>query len=236
MRFFAPAVRAQTLFGLGCVLIPFSMAAQSPEPSQTSAPQSSAPAADKKPASRPHRVLTNDDIPSRTPGNSTPEIEARLHLLNLCDRACFAQVFKDSQMSFRQRYRYSYPFSDKDDHAFEDAILSRMASLRANSEWQTLLRNALIAKDAYCRSSAEEQQRAARERASGRPITAADVAADEAAAKDAAPPPAPNYNAATSAIIAYKFKTEKDFLLAAIVLYKYFEITKQDCCSISYDE
>jgi len=234
MRFFAPSVRAQTLFCLGCLLIPFSMAAQSPEPSQASAPQSSAPAADKKPASRAHRVLTNDDIPSRTPGNSTPEIEAHLHQLNLCDRACFAQVFKDSQMSFRPRYRYSYPFSDKDDHAFEDAIVSRMASLRTNSEWQTLLRNALIAKDAYCRRSTEEQQRAARERASGRPITAADVAADEAATKEAVP--APNYNAATSAIIAYKFKIEKDFLLAAIVLYKYFEITKQDCSSISYDE
>src|SRR5207248_8411486 len=132
-----------------------------------------------------------------------------------------AQVFKDSQMSFRQRYRYSYPFSDKDDHAFEDAILSRMASLRANSEWQTLLRNALIAKDAYCRSSTEEQQRAARERASGRPITSADVAADEAAAKDAAPPPAPSHNAATSGLTAYTIKTGNDVLLQVLLLYHY---------------
>jgi len=85
--------------------MPFSVVAQSPEPSQTSD--------DKKPAPRSHRVLTNDDIPSRTPGNSTPEIEARLRQLNLCDRACFSQVFKDSQMGFRQRYHYPIPFRAK---------------------------------------------------------------------------------------------------------------------------
>src|SRR5207302_4438783 len=123
------------------------------------------------------------------------------------------------------------PFSDKDDHAFQDAILGRMAVLRRNSEWQTLLRNALIAKNAYCRRSAEEQQNAARGRANSRPITSADIAAEEAAAKDAVP--IPNYNAVTSAIIAYKFKIENDFWLAAIVLYKSFELTKQDCSSIA---
>jgi len=224
---------AQALACLGFLLIPSASVAQSPDSSQagdTNAPTTTA----KKSAPHSHRVLTNDDIPSRTPGNSTPEIEARLQQLNLCDRACFAQVFKDSQMAFRQRYKYSYPFSDKDDHAFQDAILGRMATLRGNAEWQTLLRNALIAKDAYCRRSAEDQQNAARDRASGRPITSADIAAEEAAAKDVRP--IPNYNTATSAIIAYKFKIEKDFLLAAIVLYKYFEVVHQDCSSIAYDE
>ena len=224
---------ARSLACLGFLLIPFTAAAQSPDSSQAGETTTSGTAA-KRPAPRSHRVLTNDDIPSRTPGNSTPEIEARLQQLNLCDRACFAQVFKDSQMAFRQRYNYPSPFSDKDDHAFQDAILGRMAALRRNSEWQTLLRNALIAKDAYCRRSAAEQQSAARDRANGRPITSADIAAEEAAAKDAVP--IPNYNTATSAIITYKFKIEKDFLLAAIVLYKYFEITKQDCSSIAYDE
>jgi hypothetical protein len=234
MKFAIGAKSAGMLAGLGCLLMPFSLFAQAQNSSPPAAANSSPTNTDKKTLPRTRRVFTNDDIPSRTPGNSTPEIEARLQQLNLCDRACFAQVFKDSQMSFRQRYNYPYPFSDKDDHAFEDAILSRMASLRGNSEWQTLLRNALIAKDAYCRGSAAEQQRVARERASGRPITSADIAADEANAKDVRP--IPNYGAATSAIISYKFKVEKDFLLAAIILYKYFEITKQNCSSIAYNE
>ena len=222
---------AQTFACLGFLLIPSTAVAQSPDSSQAGETNATAT---KKSATRSHRVFTNDDIPSRTPGNSTPEIEARLQQLNLCDRVCFAQVFKDSQMAFRQRYNYPYPFSDKDDHAFQDAILGRMAALRRNAEWQTLLRNALIAKDAYCRRSAEEQQNAARDRANGRPITSADIAAEEAAAKDTRP--IPNYNAATSAIVTYKFRIEKDFLLAAIVLYKYFEITRQDCSSITSDE
>lgn len=232
MKSSTPAKFAQSLACLGFLLVPSTAVAQSPDSSQAGEANASTTA--KKPASRSHRVFTNDDIPSRTPGNSTPEIEGRLQQLNLCDRACFAQVFKDSQMAFRQRYNYPYPFSDKDGHAFQDAILGRMATLSRDAEWQTLLRNALIAKDAYCRRSAEEQQNAVRDRANGRPITSADIFAEEAAAKGAVP--IPNYNTATSAIIAYKFKIEKDFLLAAIVLYKYFEITKQDCSGITYDE
>ncbi len=200
-----------------CLFLPLLALGQSQDAQQPPVPE-------KKPA---HRVITNDDIPSRTPLNSTPEIEARLAQLNLCDHACFAQVFKDSQLAFRQRYNYPYPFSSKDDHAFEDAILSRMDSLGHNAEWQTLLRNALIAQDAYCRNYTEEQQHAAQQRIGGKPITHADLEAEENAAKDART--VPNYGAATSAIISYKFKIEKDPLLAAIVLYKYFEIVKSAC-------
>jgi hypothetical protein len=226
-----PLTKTRALLSLVIFLIPLYVRAQSPDSAEPAAPPSSTGNAGKKPAPRPHRVFTNDDIPSRTPGNSTPEIEARLQQLNLCDRACFAQVFKDSQQAFRQRYNYSYPFSGKDDHAFEDAILGRMASLRGNSEWQTLLRNALIAKDAFCRQSSAAQQQSARDRRNDRPVTSADIAAEAdaaaAAAKDARP--MPNYNSASSAIIGYKFKIEKDFLLAAIVLYKYFEIVRPGC-------
>jgi len=200
-----------------CLFLPLSVWSQSQD-----VPQS--PASEKKPV---HRVLTNDDIPSRTPPNSTPEIEARLAQLNFCDHACFAQVFKDSQLAFRQRYNYPYSFSSKDDNAFQDAILNRMDSLRHNSEWQTLLRNALIAQDGYCRNYTEEQQHAAQQRIGGKPITHADLAGEDAAAKDARP--TPNYGAATSAIISYKFKIEKDPLLASIALYKYFEIVKSAC-------
>ena len=132
-------------------------------------------------------------------------------------------------MAFRQRYNYPYPFSNKDDRAFEDAILNRMDSLRHNAEWQTLLRNALLAQAASCRSRNAYQEKQARERASGQPITARDLAEEEATGKNT--PSNPNYGAATSAIIAYKFKIEKDFLLAAIVLYKYFEIVKTPCSS-----
>jgi len=114
------------------LLIPFIAVAQSPDSSQAGETNASGATA-KKPAPRSHRVLTNDDIPSRTPGNSTPEIEARLQQLNLCDRACFAQVFKDSQMAFRQRYNYPSPFSDKNDHAFQTpswAAWPRFAAIR----------------------------------------------------------------------------------------------------------
>jgi len=96
-------------------------------------------------------------------------------------------------------------------------------------DWQILLRNALIAQDAYCRNYNEEQQRSSQQRNSGKPITHADLAAEEPTAKD--PRPVPNYGAATSAIISYKFKIEKDPLLASIVLYKYFEIVKSACNS-----
>jgi hypothetical protein len=220
---------ARTLSFLGFLLVALSLRAQSPDSTQPPTPHSPPADADKKPAPRPHRVITNDDIPSRTVPNSTQEIEARLEQLNLCDRACFAQVFKDSQMAFRSRYNYPYPFSNKDDHAFEDAILGRMEALRHNAEWQNMLRNALIAQDFYCRNANAYQEKQARERASGRPITSADIAAEDAASKDAKP--GPNYGATTSAIINYKFKIEKDFLLAAIVLYKYFEIIKTPCSS-----
>lgn len=219
----------RTFLLMGVLLIPCSVHAQSADSPQSSASPLSSADADKNPAPRLHRVITNDEIPSRTVPNSTPEIEARLEQLNLCDHACFAQVFKDSQMGFRQRYHYPYPFSSKDDHAFEDAILGRMGALRHNAEWQTMLRNALIAQDAYCRNANAYQEKQAREHASGRPITSADIAAEDAASKDAKP--IPNYGAATSAIISYKFKIEKDFLLAAIVLYKYFEIVHAPCSS-----
>lgn len=204
-----------------CLLVPDFAVCQTQDSPQSAAPE-------KKPA---HRVITNDEIPSRMPPNSTPEIEARLAQLNLCDHACFAQVFKDSQIAFRRRNNYPYPFSSKEDHVFEDALLNRLDSLRHNPDWQTLLRNALIAQDGYCRDYAEEQQRFAQQRRSGKPITHADLAAEEAAAKGARP--TPNYGAATSAIISYKFKIEKDPLLASIVLYKYFEIVKSSCNAYS---
>lgn len=229
MKFALWSKRARTVSSLGFLLVASTLGAQSPDATQPPALQSPPADADKKPAPHPHRVITNDDIPSRTVPNSTPEIEARLEQLNLCDRTCFAQVFKDSQLAFRQRYNYPYPFSNKDDHAFEDAILGRMEALRHNAEWQSLLRNALIAQDFYCRNANAYQEKQARERANRRPINSADITAEEAASKDAKP--GPNYGSATSAIISYKFKIEKDFLLSAVVLYKYFEIVKTPCSS-----
>jgi len=60
------------------------------------------------------------------------------------------------------------------------------------------------------------------------------VAAEQAAAKRHQA--CASYDAATSALIGYKFRVEKDFLLAAIVLYKYFEIVKPGCSSIAFNE
>jgi hypothetical protein len=233
MKFSAPLRLCSVIFFFATCIFPAGVVAQSSDSSQpqNQAPQTSSARSDNKQSQRPHRVITNDDIPSRTVPNSTPGTEARLEQLNQCDHACFAQVFKDSQLAFRQRYNYPYPFSSKDDHAFEDAIVNRLTALRKNAEWQTLLRNALLGKEYYCKtrdtSSAQAQ--------SGKPITARDIAEEESRPKPAERHP--NYGEATSAIIKYKFAVEqKDPLLAAIVLYKYFEIVKADCSGYSASE
>jgi len=212
--------------------------AQSPDSSQLKNPlsQTPSPDANKAPSPQAHRVITNDDIPSRTVPNSTPLAEERRKRLNQCDRTCFAQVFKDSQAAFRQRYHYPFPYSTKDDQVFEDAIVNRMGYLRANAEWQTLLRNALVAQELHCISSNAYQQKLDLQRASGTPITSRDIAEEESADKTA-PPRVPSYNSATSAILQYKFQVEKkDPLLAVITLNKYFEIIKTSCSYLNGEE
>jgi hypothetical protein len=212
--------------------------AQSPDSSQlkNQPTQTSSPDTNKPPSSQAHRVITNDDIPSRTVPNSTPLAEERRKRLNQCDRTCFAQVFKDSQSAFRQRYHYPFPYSTKDDQLFEDAIVNRMNYLRGNAEWQTLLRNALVAQELHCKSSNAYQQKLDLQRASGTPITSRDIAEEESTDKTT-PPRSPNYNSATSAILQYKFQVEKkDPLLAVIVLNKYFEILKTSCSNLNGEE
>ena len=212
--------------------------AQSPDSSQPKNQPSQTPSPDtnKQPSTHAPRVITNDDIPSRTVPNSTPLAEERRKQLNQCDRTCFAQVFKDSQAAFRQRYHYPFPYSTKDDQVFEDAIVNRMDYLRSNAEWQSLLRNALVAQELYCKSSNAYQQKLDLQRASGTPITSRDIAEEESADKTA-PPHSPNYNSATSAIIQYKFQVEKkDPLLAVIVLNRYFEILKTSCSNLNSEE
>jgi len=205
--------------------------AQAPPPQETTPSSDS----DKKNAPQIHRVITNDDIPSRTVPNSTPQAEERRKRLNQCDRTCFAQVFKDAQLAFRQRYNYPYPYSDKADRAFEDAILNRMDYLRGNAEWQTLLRNALVSQELSCKSSNAYQQKTDRQRASGKPLTPQDISEEETTNNTSSK--LPNYNSASSAIIQYKFQVErKDPLLGVIVLYKYFEIIKTPCSSLSAEE
>jgi len=115
MKFSTVTKFGQSLACLGILAGRVQLCCSIPDSSQASETNASTTVI-KKPAPRSHRVLTNDDIPSRTPGNSTPEIEARLQQLNLCDRACFAQVFKDRRWPSANAITIRYPFSDKDDH------------------------------------------------------------------------------------------------------------------------
>jgi len=131
-------VRPQILF----ITLVFSLAghtalAQSPDPSGTSPqdnpatapakPAAPNPDAQAKPATKPHKVYTNEDFDARPHDVVVQGGRDLLQTLNTCDRACFDQV--------AQRASASGAYSSK----WKLALLDAVDTVRADSAWQGIL-------------------------------------------------------------------------------------------------
>lgn len=185
-----------------------------------------AQAPDAKQVLRPHHVITNDDLPSRTRVGSSPEIEARLQQLNFCDHACFQEAFRESSTALHQHWPYA--FTIQENQLIEDALLQRLDRLRADEEWQNRLRNLIAAHIAYCHFSVRYQAMRSRQDATGKSVTPADLAEEEAIDKHI-PNTIPNNNAAGGAVLEYLNGFTKDPLRRALMLHQYMAQIHESC-------
>lgn len=206
--------------------------AQTQNPSDTPpSPAASAGSAESKPsanAARPHRVITNDELPSRTAPGSTPEIEEWLERVNFCDDACFKEIAaKTSQELAGTVHRQ---LTEDENHRVEDALLNRIEKLRANEEWQNLLRSAIGRQIWNCR---EGRAASPGQQEAGRSVTRADLQTEEEQAKKNVANKPPPYAHGAEALIDYRWKYQKDPLLFAWTLHQYYAIVKEPCSSFA---
>ena len=140
--------RSQVLFVLISVLPPWTALAQtfdpprreqqqqsnpSAPPCTTNCPQDPAkpsganPDSPAKPAAKPHKVFTNDDIDARPHEFSVAGARDILQQLNNCDRSCFDQVAQRGGMTGAAGPRWKL------------ALLDSVDAVRADSTWQGIL-------------------------------------------------------------------------------------------------
>jgi hypothetical protein len=140
-------------------------------PSQNSSgPQQAAPHAPTvaKPAPRPKRVFTNDDLQGKgsilfpTQGDIGIDIDQ----LNYCDRACFEQV--------RQAARIPAGASSQWKHDLLDGI----EKIKADGQWQAMLVDLARMKDKYCQLGRDKNADLARH-SDPRTVTGPELSIDD---------------------------------------------------------
>jgi len=188
--------------------------------SPVSAPNS--PVAQKPAAAKPHRVFTNDDISSAPAVPVPPGARRRLKQLNRCDRACFVTVEK-------QALNFGYRGSSR--REMEDRLASYIEGMNSNPKWQQLLLDMISAHINACTSSQHDARRP--EDSPNHTPTREEILAEEEAAKNYRPPPPGSYQAATSALMSYRWSSKPDPLKASWMIYQYLDEIKRDCSTIA---
>ena len=217
-RFQAWTRSAALLMALGLSTAPVWGQSQTPQNHDASKPPSSVPP-EAKPAPRPHRVITNDDLQPSMPAGSTPEIEERLRQLNNCDQACFQEAFKESSTALHMNW--PYPFTMQETHMIEDALVQRVDRLRTDKEWQKRLRQSISLRLAQCQDMAKADAIRSEQGATGKSLTPEDIQAEENLQKQTGPRSGINYQA-DQELLDYRWKFDKDPLMFALMLHQYF--------------
>jgi len=187
--------------------------------SPASAPDS--PAA-QKPAAKPHRVFTNDDISTAPAVAVPPGARRRLRQLNRCDRTCFNNVEKQA---------LNFGYRGTSQREMEDQLANDIEEFNNNPKWQQLLLDVISAHINSCTSSQQGARRP--ENSPNHTPTREEILADEEAAKNYRPPPPGSYQAATSALMSYRWSSKPDPLKASWMIYQYLDEIKRDCATIA---
>ena len=196
-----------------------------PEPvkkdSVVAAPNS---AATPKPTpAKPHRVFTNDDISTRSSVPVAPGARRRLKQLNRCNLACFHEVEKQSITNYG--YLSVHPRSTRQE--MEDHLAAYIEELHNDPNWQQLLLEWISADLNRC----EQSQRHAANPQDAPPHTPTrqEILDEEERARNYRPPPGTDANAASSAVLSYRFKGNQDPLRVSFMLHQYFDELHQTC-------
>lgn len=221
------------LFSIFSALVLFAQNPPQPAPQQPPASDpakkdstitvdSSAPA---KPASKPHRVFTNDDMPSTSGVPVAPGARLRLKQINRCDRACFLAVEKQA-LNFG--YQSAHPRATR--QVMEDSLVNYIEELHADPTWQQLLLDMISAHINVCAVGQNDAQR----EESSRPHTPTrqEILDEEERMKNNRIAPPGSYQAASSAVMSYRWRV-RDPLKASLMVYQWMDESKRDCATIA---
>lgn len=209
--------------------------AQNPTPTQqppatdpakkdsTVAPDSAVPS---KPASaKPHRVFTNDDMPSTSGVPVAPGARLRLKQLNRCNRACFVAVEKQA-LNFG--YQTAHPRATRQE--LEDSLANYIEELRTDPTWQQLLLDMISSHINVCTTAQSDAQRA--DNSPSHTLTRQEILDEEERMKNNRTAPPGSYQAASSAVMSYRWRT-RDPLKASLMVYQWMDESKRDCATIA---
>ncbi len=177
------------------------------------------------PAKKPHRVFTNDDMPSTSGVPVAPSARLRLKQLNRCDRACFVDVEKQA-LNFG--YQSAHPRATR--REMEDSLVNYIEELRTDPTWQQLLLDMISAHINVCASSQSDGQR--EENSPSHTPTRQEILDEEERMKNNRIAPPGSYQAASSAVMSYRWRV-RDPLKASLMVYQWMGESKRDCATIA---
>ena len=178
----------------------------------------------KTKASKPHRVLTNDDLSPSSGVPIAPGARRRLKQLNRCDRTCFNDVKKQA---LSWGYATAFPRSTREE--MDDRLANDIVDLQNDPKWQRLLLEMI---SAHFDSCTTRQMSPSPDNSPPRTPTRAELLEEEERRKNYRPPPGGNYNSAGSAVLSYRFNTSPDPLKASLMVHQYMDEIHRNCPAV----
>ncbi len=203
---------------------PAQQQAQDPTKKEPVAATPVAAAAAKTNAPKPHRVFTNDDFSTSSGIPIAPGARRRLKQLNRCDRTCFNEVKKQA-LSFG--YLTVFPRSTREE--MDDRLANDIEELQNDPKWQRLLLEMI---SAHIDSCLLRQKTPPPDNDPPHTPTRDELQDEEERMKNYRPPTQSNYNAAGSAVLAYRFSSRPDPLRASLMVHQYMDEIHRDCPAV----
>jgi hypothetical protein len=179
---------------------------------------------EKKPAAKPLHVYTNDDLSSHGPRIDDPAAQKRFDDLNECNTDCFNKILTEAVRTFQ----YPHPRNDREKNLMQEKLLATLDELRADPQWQRLLRNAVVTKYAFCAEWRKESAAGANAPTDGQIVSRADVSADEKRENKLSRSNG-SYNAATSALMDYRWSSKPGPMKAAVMVHQFISLATEQC-------
>jgi hypothetical protein len=174
-----------------------------------------------RPSPKPRHVFTNDDFSSSTDVPIAPGAYRRLKQLNRCDHQCFNEVKKQA-LNFG--YTSVYPRLTREE--MDNRLAGYIEDLQNDPKWQKLLLQMISAHFLSCE---ERRKYAAAQGDSPQTPTRGDLRDQDENMKNYRPPAGGDYNAAGSAVLAYRFSSRPDPLKASLMVRQYMDELHQEC-------
>jgi hypothetical protein len=199
---------------------------QTPDPAKKDPAAASpvAAAAAKAKAPKPHRVFTNDDFSSSSSIPIAPGAHRRLKQLNRCDHTCFNEVKKQA-LNFG--YLTVFPRSTREE--MDDRLANDIEELQNDPKWQRLLLEMI---SAHIDSCLLRQKTPPPDDDSQHTPTRDELQDEEERMKNYRPLPSSNFNASSSALLAYRFSSKPDPLRASLMVHQYMDEIHRDCPAV----